>query len=388
MIFKQFETTHSLPSVYIYGWPIESIDESIYGGLFGNATRAVGLAFNLSKLGHKVFLEVNDDFEDRVSNQQVKPTFVRRSDRINFLPEADVLLISCTNLQTFKFMFKGEPEIYHPNKVYACCFDLNDQLDLSFVRRENAIITFNNKLQKLSWDKRCLGIKSVVIPYGVNDCDYVTQALVDSKSIDVIWIGAFRRVDMLQRVVSFALANPEAKVSVVCRKVFDGKVPHGLRGSTSNPYGDFVNRDPLNKFNALIEELCHCQMPNNMIFLGPMEGSNHALLGRHSVGLDFSRFPAQSHDNTKIMDYLASGLYVICDNGTPSSRFVRQLRHGSILRPNPNEEELVSAYQQAKKESSLRKRHKISAKMQREHGWKSRSIQFSKLIREISYNSR
>jgi hypothetical protein len=46
----------------VYGMPVRKIEYNIYGGLFGNATRAVGLANNLAHKGFRTVLIVEDNF--------------------------------------------------------------------------------------------------------------------------------------------------------------------------------------------------------------------------------------------------------------------------------------------------------------------------------------
>jgi len=374
-----------VPSIYICGMPVLYMDDSIYGGLFGNATRSVGLAVNLQTNGYKVFLEVSDDFQNKISDYSSDeyPVFVCEKDRDAALSEVDVLLISCTNFDSLMNLAGGNPYLLHPKTLYACCFDHNTSLNANALKYGRSLITFNNHIQKKNWDSRKTGISSYVRPYGVNEKKVVDESIVNASSENVIWIGGIRRVDMLQRLVRFAVANPEANVTVVARSIFDGTVAKGERGSRDNPFGEFTNRDPLSHFDSVVLELCDIPAPENIEFLGPMEGENHTLLGNSSIGLDFSRFPAQDHDNTKIMDYLRSGLCVICDKGTPSYRFVEETGYGVVVEPDFTTEEIRDAFLRCQEMISFQRRKEIASYMNERHGWGTRAIEYSELIQKL-----
>ncbi len=359
----------SLPSVYVYGMPISRIASNRYAGQYGNATRSIGLAYNLCALGHRVALEVEDDFTLDGASATEGLEFVKNKDRGAFLPFADCLLISCTNLESFENTFEREAYLEHPCRVFTCCFDLGQTINLSELLVGTKLITFNNRAQRQMWDLRCSGIPSVTIPYGVAELDLIDSAIVDDISRRAIWMGEFRRPDMLQRVVRFAIANPECEVSVVTRKIFDSAVDPDERGGRRNPYADFREKPDPDLFDSVVQLLCGQRRPANIRFLGSLEGENHTFLGSHSIGLDFSRFPSQTHDNTKIMDYLRSGLTVVCDRGTPSYRFVEEMRHGVILEPEFTIEDAQRAYRECRQACNLGQKQLIAARMREKYGW-------------------
>jgi hypothetical protein len=378
------EMNMNKPSVYIYGMPISKLDSTIYGGLFGNATRAVGLAYNLAKIGHEVFLEVENNFIDARS-LSLKPgnlTIVCSSERETYISKSETLLISCTNLQSFEEFFDREPYLEHDCRIVASCFDLRQKIQISRLEATTRCITFNNYQQQSMWEERQSLIPSYVIPYGVNELDEVDEAIVKTDSMSAIWIGAIRRVDMLQRIIRFAAVNPECRVTVATRSIFDNSMIGSERGSMGNPYGDFTGRDSLSYFEVLVKELCECEMPENVNFIGPAEGLNHILQGEHTIGLDFSRFPAQSHDNTKILDYLRSGLCVICDRGTPSYRFVEETAHGVVVSPSFSDAEIREAYVKCLKMSCHIRRKKIAKYVGEKYGWDTLANRFSELLCE------
>jgi hypothetical protein len=368
-------------SVLVYGMPVHAIDDSIYGGLFGNATRAVGLAYNFALAGRRTGLVVENRFLCTATlPRPSRLEFIAVGDLQERAGAFDVLLIACTNLESFQNSFGRDPYVSHPYVVYACCFDNGQEIDLARFSKNAKAITFNNKLQLANWRKRDTGVPAWVIPYGVNDLDYVDQAICDIDRPRAIWIGEFRRRDMLTRLFRFARANPKCPVSVVTRKIFDQSIPLGGKGSASSPYADFVTCTPESSFKEIVEDITSESLPPNVVYLGVKEGENHLLMGSHNIGLDFSRFPTQTHDNTKIMDYLRSGLWVICDTGTPSYRFVKEMRHGAIVSPDCQEAELRIACENSAGHVSLHRRRRIAKMMQEKYGWKATAERFSRIF--------
>ena len=376
------DQTQKLPSIYIYGMPINRIDDTIYGGLFGNATRSVGLAFNLAIIGHKVFLEVSDDFklEQAISKLPKKLSITLEKNRNEVLSNADVMLISCTNIQSINELFGRNAYLEHPNKVIASCFDLGQKIDLNLLQKNTKLITFNNAQQKAMWDSRCSLIPSVEISYGVNERAEVEEAIREIERPSALWMGAIRRPDMLERIIQFSRVNFDCNVSVVTRTIIDSSISGGKRGSRDNPYADFRGRDKLDVFDDIVNEFCHIKTPPNVSFLGPMEGMNHIIQGKHTVGLDFSRFPSQTHDNTKILDYLRSGLCVICDKGTPSYRFVEETGFGVVVSPDFDDDEIRDAFIKCRNMATLEKRREVSRYIAEKYGWDILSKKFSDLI--------
>lgn len=372
-----------LPSVYVYGMPIHGIDRSIYGGLFGNATRSVGLAFNLARIGHKVILEVENDFRLKAEPNQIPINlkFVRSSERNEFLQSSDILLISSTNIESLLREGK-DPYLFHEKKVYATCFDLKQSINLRHLNRYAKHITFNNTIQKNAWDSRLTLVPSTVVSYGVNEYQYVDDAITCLDGKAALWMGAIRRVDMLQRLIKFAHVNRDCRVSVVTRVIYDDSNGANIRGGHKNPYADFARGADVSVFNRVVKELCGMETPNNINFLGPMEGENHKILGEHSIGLDFSRFPAQEHDNTKILDYLRSGMAVICDKGTPSYRYVEETGHGCVLNPHFTDEEIRSAFKKCSDLISLQNRRAVAEQIALNYGWDKQARIYSNIILE------
>jgi glycosyltransferase involved in cell wall biosynthesis len=293
---------------------------------------------------------------------------------------AKYLFIVCTNLSSFSYIFGEDPLIEHNNKFYVCCFDNGQNICIKTISKGAIGISFNNILQKKMWDKRNSGIPSYVIPYGVNELPYIENSIKISEPNKAIWIGAFRRKDMVERLVQFANVNPDCKVDVVTRKIFDQETLNGY-GSLHEPYADFNNGDPHVKFYSIFKDISgFC--PRNIQYLGMLEGENHVVLGSHSIGIDFGRFPAQQHDNTKILDYLRSGLAVICDRGTPSHRFVEEAEFGVVVSPNCTANELRNAYLKCRELIENKNSEKVSIYFRDKYGWPAITEQVLKALED------
>ena len=129
--------------------------------------------------------------------------------------------------------------------------------------------------------------------------------------------------------------------------------------------------------------VCGESKPENVNYLGLCEGENERILGESMIGLDFSRFPYQNHDNTKIMDYLRSGLAVICDNGTPSYRFVDETGFGYVMDVNSSIIEYKNAFMSCVEKYSYEERLRVSKYMANKYGWEAKSLLYSKIIAEV-----
>ncbi len=354
----------------VYGMPVYRIEADVYGGLYGNATRAVGLANNLAKTGHRTALVVESGFE--VVSSEFLCEDLEFIDKSAYWEEemrrGRTLLICCTNIESFKKSFGQNPYVQHHRKFYVCCFDNNQSLDIDLLQMGAIGISFNNEIQHSMWRARRTGIPSHLIPYGVNELPMVDDCIRQDIEPSAIWIGEFRRGDMVSRLVDFAIANPRCSVSVITRKIFDQTVPKDEPGGANQPYADFRRGDPDWRFYDVVRQIAG-RCPENIDFLGMREGENHTLLGEHTIGLDFSRFPAQRHDNTKIMDYLRSGLAVICDKGTPSYRFVHETGFGCVMDPTASLREYQRAYEVCRELLVVRDRKVIARDFCDKYGW-------------------
>lgn len=372
----------TLPSVYIYGMPIKAIDDSRYGGLYGNATRSVGLAFNLATLGHKVYLEVENDFENKITHysKNVHPIFVRESDRAEVLKSADILLSSFTNFESFKTLFGRLPYLEHPNRAYVNCFVMGGiEKDLL---KGVKFVTFNNRFQNRLWEKKRVGVPSFVIPFGVNELSMVEEAILPVKGQHAIWIGEIRSKDVLTRILKFAEANQGCRVSVVTRKIFDHSIKPDFYGGHRNAYWD-CSRHSTSKselLRVIKDTSLEQNVFDNLSFLGPKEGENHILLGQATIGFDFSR-SGQHHDNTKVLDYLRSGCAVISDEGSTSSRFVKQFNYGYVIPEKFDIADARKAFLRCANQATYGRRKRISRIVRKAYGWQRYAKKLSYLLR-------
>ncbi|MFH1618316.1 MAG: hypothetical protein ABIG11_00265 [bacterium] len=366
--------------IIVYGMQIYKIEKLPYGGLYGNATRAFGLANNFAKIGFKTALVVQKGFSFQPSSCLCKSLqFIEEPEFYEIVEKSRNLVLAFTNFNSFELNFKGNPFVRHPNKFCVCCFDGSISGNLM---DEIYGITFNNSIQKKLWDERKTQIPSHVVSYGVNEFGDVDEDIKEVVNNSAIWIGEIRRRDMFERIINFAVANPGCRVDVMTRKIFDRDLPPDSYGGVNRPYADFRNGDPSHRFYALAEELFGRKMPANLRYLGMQEGKNHETMGAHTIGLDFSRFPYQRHDNSKILDYLRSGLAVICDDGAPSYRYVHEFQHGRILPCKHTIEDLQKAFAACESITSCKNRRKIAQQVRERYGWDKITLKIARLMKE------
>jgi len=356
--------------VLVYGMPIHRIERRPYAGLYGNATRAFGLANNFAKMGQRTALVVEPGFRATPS-QCLCPTldFVDRREFAQVAARSRVLLMAFTHFHSFLHLFDRDPFVPHPRKFCVCCFDQNAEFAFGRLLDEVFGITFNNELQKSFWNRRCTHIPSHVVSYGVDESDYVDEAIRDVRELSAIWMGEIRRTDVLERIVRFAEANPDCVVHVVTRKIFDNRLAEDAYGGRKNAYADFSKSGSPEGLERVVDELLGRQAPGNLSYLGMAEGENPDFLGRHGIGLDFSRCPGQTHDNSKVLDYLRSGLAVICDDDAPSFRYVNEFRHGYVLPQVNTASDMRRAFAACRHMTSYARRRAVAKAVRDRYGW-------------------
>lgn len=371
---KKKPTTYSVPNQYeydiiVYGMPIYRIEEMPYMGLFGNATRAFGLANNFSKMGFRTALVVQKGFSAQPSPYLCSSLqFIEESQLPQIAKTSKNLVLTFTHFAS-SHLYGINPFIEHPEKFCVCCFEQNGSFDFRTLMDEIYGITFNNIIQKQMWDDKCTQIPSHVVSFGIDEFDYVDEAIKPVHKSAAIWIGEIRRQDVLERIVNFALANPNCPVDVVTRKIFDHQLPPDSYGGINFPYADFKKCGGAKLFHDVVEQLLGRKQPSNLRYLGMMEGQNHVILGTYTIGLDFSRFPNQLHDNTKVIDYLRSGLAVICDDGAPSYRYVNEFQHGCVLPSKHSKDDLQKAFLLCENITSYANRRRVAQQVKSRYGW-------------------
>ena len=358
--------------ILVCGFAIHRIDpQRPYGTLRGNATRAFGLANNLARQGWRTGLVVEPGCvcppSPFVSSNL---RLVNRTELAAAAMRARVLLLACTNLSTLAQNVPEAVGLNHPRTWVASCFDQNRDFDPSVLAPFLVGVSFNNEQQADSWRQRGIPSPVHVVPYGVDEHAYLDEAIVPAERPTAIWVGALRHPVLLQRIVRFAEVNPECEVQVVSGLVFDQQLPQGVQGSFSNPYID-EQRGPaaLGQFAGVVEEWCHRSVPENLRYLGQRPGENAQLLGAATVALGFSRRAGQLHDDSKILDYLRSGVPVLCDDGQPSHRFILESGHGFVMPFAGGDEALREGYQKCLSLADTHHRRAIAAWTRDTYGW-------------------
>jgi hypothetical protein len=381
---KSWEPDQSL-DVLVCGLPIERIDpERPYGALRGNATRAFGLANNLSKQGWRAGLVVEPGCE-AVSSRWISEDLrlVPRPALVRAAATSETLLLSSTNLKTLRERVPEALTLAHPRKWLANCFDQNDGEDLPTLLRGVVGLSMNNDIQEQSWGQRNLGLPVHVVPYGVDEYPYIDENIVPAERPNAIWIGALRLPRTLDRIVRFAEVNPECEVKVVAGLVFDQRIARGAEGSFDRPYIDHRGGSvPAERFAEIVRQWCGRPQPANLQYFGSCPGENASLLGSASLALGFSRRPGQQHDDSKLLDYLRCGLPVLADDGQPSQRFVKETGHGCVMSFDAGDQALREGYLQCLALSDVARRRMVAAMVGEYLGWPSVARKVASWIQE------
>ncbi len=372
--------------ILVCGFPISRIDpRRPYGALRGNATRAFGLANNFALQGWKTGLVVERDCEAFPSPFVCDELrLVSRSNLFKATVAAQVLLLASTNLKTLRQLVPEVFTIEHPHKWVATCSAHNDCEDLSSLVKDVIGVSFNNELQVEVWRARGFTMPVHIVAYGVDENSYIDDAIVPSMRPTAIWIGDLRLPRTLEKIVRFAEVNPECEVKVVSGLIFDQRLPNGTEGSLTQPYVDYraevevknvatpfsadfkIDRS---QFAEVVQLWCGRSIPANLQFLGPRPGQNAELLGKANLALGFSRRTEQKHDDSKILEYLRSGLPVLCDDGQPSYRFVQETGHGYVMPFTAGDEVLREGFQRCLALSSLQMRRAVAVQVRDRYGW-------------------
>ena len=355
----------------VCGLPIERIDpERPYGALRGNATRAFGLANNLAKQGWRVGLIVEPGcgvVSSRWISENLNVVF--RPDLARAAAVSQVLILCSTNVKTLHERVPEALTVVHPRKWLALCFDHNNNEDFSSLLRGVIGVSVNNDLVARNWQARKLNLPLHVVPYGVDENSYIDDCIVPVERPTAIWIGALRLPATLQRIVRFAEVNPECDVKVASGLIFDQSITAG-EGSFEHPYLDHRGGPiPKAQFEAVLRHWCGRDCPANLHYLGSCPGENAQLLGSASLALGFSRRIGQQHDDSKVLEYLRSGLPVLADDGQPSCRFVSETKHGCVIPFAASDELLRLGFQQCLAVSSVEHRRTVAAAVGKHLGW-------------------
>ncbi len=357
--------------VLVCGLPIERLDpERPYGSLRGNATRAFGLANNLALQGWRTGLVVEPGCEAVPSRWISRDLeLVPRPNLTVAAGNAQVLLLCSTNLKTLRQRVPEVFSVVHPRKWVASCFDSNQAEDLPALLQGVVGVSLNNDVVAKGWEKHGLDLPLHVIPYGVDEHPYIDESIVPVERPTAIWIGALRLPSTLQQIVRFAEVNPECEVRVVSAIVRDQSLA-SADGTMIEPYIDHRGGPvPTEQFAAVLKRWCGRDQPANLQYLGSCLGENAPLLGAASMALGFSRRFGQTHDDSKLLDYLRSGLPVLADDGQPSCRFIRETGHGLVIPFGADDATLRQGYLHCLALSDVERRRQMAAMIRQQYGW-------------------
>lgn len=370
----------------VCGYPIRRIDPyRPYGSLRGNATRAFGLANNFARQGYRTALIVDEGCE-AVSSPLISEELymVPRKALKEAAASTHVVILACTNLKTLQEHDSQVISLAHPRKWVASCFDYNDD-DARLRSAMGGVIgvSFNNNVQAQAWRNRGLGAPVHVVPYGVDENCYVDDQITEVTRPTAVWIGVLRLPALLERIVRFAEVNPECDVKVVSGLVFDQRQARGGVGSQDSPY---IEHDagpvPIERFADVVRLWCGRAVPSNLRYLGACSGRNAELLGAANLALGFSRHSGQLHDDSKVLDYLRSGTPVLCDDGQPSCRFVRETEHGFVIPFDSGDEALREGFHHCLAISSLQRRRTVAARVSDQFSWHRVALKAAEWIRD------
>lgn len=368
----------------VVGLPIHEIDGARpFAALEGNATRAYGLAHHFSVQGWRTGLLVEQGC--KVTNKHLLPgglILVPADHLESAAAAADTVVLCSTNLRTLRARRPGAFRLHHPRKWLAMCFDQNGDDDLTPAVTGAIGASFNNYIQAQSWRTRFPGMPVHIVPYGVEDVP-VRPTTPQAPGGDVaVWIGALRMPIVLKRIYQFAEANPECEVRIVAGKIYDQRLPDDQSGSPGQPYINALEDSAaVARFPKISLLWCGRQPPGNVRYLGACPGENDRLLGEATAALAFSRREDQQHDDSKILDALARGTPVICDNGQPACRFLSEHSHGSVLDFNHmTRDDLRAAWLFCKKQSTPERRAAIARWTVEKFGWHAVAAQLSEAI--------
>lgn len=371
--------------VLVCGLPIDHIDPlRPYGALRGNATRALGLANNFSKFGQRVGLVVEPSCKPNASRWISEDLrLVARPEFAAAAASAETLLLCSTNLKTLRERVPESLALVHPQKWVASCFDYNEGEDLQLHLRGVVGVSMNNHLVARGWNRRNFGLPIHVVPYGVDEFPYIDDNIITTERPTAIWIGALRLPRTLERIVRFAELNPECRVNVASGLVFDQRLARGSSGSLDQPYVDHrTGPVPVDQFSSIAKEWCGRPPPDNICYLGSSIGENDHLLGSASLALGFSRRSGQQHDDSKVLDYLRSGLPVLADDGQPSHRFVLETGHGCVIPFDADDAALRAGYFHCLALADVERRRSVAALVRDRFGWPAVSRQVAQWIGE------
>ncbi|MDP5030355.1 MAG: hypothetical protein NWQ54_00070 [Paraglaciecola sp.] len=370
----------------IIGHTIEVTDcNNPLSNVIGNAIRAVGVAKELAILNLSVALVVDYRISLPTGLSHENITLIDRSRYKSVASSASLVLISTTKPSVLISEHGIDLlALSNCNLVLLSCFNDNaisrDGQDLYNIFK---LITVNNYEQKLIIEQRGVVPKVLNLDFGVNE---LAQSLSHTEpgKIKALWVGCIRSREVLKKIVKFANVFSDVEVNIVSRLVFD---KHTVSTAPGNKvFGTVINllEESLSSPEALkkLSDWIGHELPLNINFLGAAESNYQEILLSHDIGLDFCESVYQQHDNTKILDYLSSGMFVFTENYAPSFRYVEEFDSGYCL-PDFEENNLIYGLEHYKKCSSKYWRNNLIDLVYQKYGWKAQTRKLISALQTI-----
>lgn len=317
----------------VIGHTVHVTDTSApFNRIIGNAIRAVSMAEQLARKGYSVALVV--DFKNRDNALVIYRgmSLVCRKSLEHYIRKSSALIFCTTKPEVLINEHGVNIDcIEHKNKILLSCFVSS----LSKARKKSLydqfqLISVNNSEQvKLTINS---GTKTPVfqLDFGAPE---VNESLTPFSQRKGLWVGSIRSKEVLIKIIKTARAFPEISFDIVSRLIFRAEDITALPGNKIQ--GAVVNllddTPPPANVENLLSSWASEQWPSNLHFLGAAEDDYHQVLASHTIGLDFCQSKAQSHDNTKIIDYLSSGMFVLTEKFAPSYRYAEEVQNGYIV---------------------------------------------------------
>ncbi|MFT2091402.1 hypothetical protein [Paraglaciecola sp. 2405UD69-4] len=317
----------------IIGHKIEVNDTNKpFSKVYGNAIRSVNVATELVKLGFKVGLVVEFTSPDITRSLFSDLVLVSQKKLEQFYVKAKVLIFSTTKPEVLSGIHGINPQnIKHKRKILLSCFVSSLPKHLAQEAYEGFdLITVNNYNQQDLVKKVSLKLNVRQLDFGALNLIGEIRPFLEPKGL---WVGSIRHPEILVKIFKTCRAFDDVNFSIVSRLIFD--CTKKLKQSERPIEHAVVNLLDDKGFNAdvtrVLSDWCGMSWPDNLRFLGGVDDDYESVLFEHNFGLDFSRSVGQKHDNTKTIDYLSTGMYVLTEELAPSVRYVKEMDNGFVI---------------------------------------------------------
>ena len=303
-----------------------------FARLIGNAIRSANMAIELTKAGYKIAVVVDFSSEQTTHCEYQGITLISRSNWQQQLSAASKVVFCTTKPEVLAKRHGVDiREIDHPNKILLSCFTS------SLVPAERKTFYDSVKLVTVNNHKQVALVTGCGTSTQVKQLDFGAPEInashfTDYQQLRGLWVGSIRGKGVVRKIIACASAFPQIQFDIVSRLVFSPSEITSLPGNRIE--GAVVNllenpQVPAD-INKTLASWAGVDWPQNLTFLGGADSDYDEVLARHNIGLDLCESRHQQHDNTKIIDYLAAGMFVITEAYAPSSRYALQHQRGKV----------------------------------------------------------